>query len=92
MPTPLEDTFRNLIDEALARLLPAVVDAVTVAVSRTSKFDPDELIDVAAAGELVGKTPAAVRKAAQRGVLPCRRVGRTLRFRRGDLLALGHRR
>jgi excisionase family DNA binding protein len=46
------------------------------------------LIDAKSAAELLGMTVGAIRKAAFRGSIPCRRVGRKLRFVRSELLAL----
>lgn len=50
--------------------------------------DPDRYIDAVAAGELLGMSPAAVRRAADRGTLPSTKLGRRLRFRTGDLHSL----
>ena len=46
----------------------------------------DDLVDTSEAAELLGMTVAAVRKAVERGQLPCIRIGRRLRFRRAELL------
>jgi excisionase family DNA binding protein len=52
----------------------------------------DALLAVPQAADLLGMTPAAVNKAAQRGTLPCVRIGRRVRFRRNELLTrLGSR-
>ncbi len=48
-----------------------------------------ELLDVAQAAKLLSMTEGAVRKAAERGQLPCVRLDRRLRFRRAELLRLG---
>tara|TARA_R110002096_G_scaffold44524_1_gene119671 strand:- start:41245 stop:41601 length:357 start_codon:yes stop_codon:yes gene_type:complete len=48
-----------------------------------------ELLDVAEAAKLLSMTEGAVRKASERGQLPCVRLDRRLRFRRSELLALG---
>ena len=45
-----------------------------------------ELLTSDQAAGLLGMTPAAVRKAVERGQLPCVRLGRRLRFRRSELL------
>jgi hypothetical protein len=47
----------------------------------------DAFLDAGAAAEMLSMTPAAVRKAALRGSLPCRRLGRKLRFLRSELLS-----
>lgn len=46
----------------------------------------DELIDVARAAAMLDMSEGAVRKAVERGQIPCQRVGKRLRFRRMDLL------
>lgn len=67
--------------EVRAALLEALQQAVP-------KNDTHELMTTAEAATLLRKTPLAVRRAATRGTLPVRRIGRSLRFRRSDLLAL----
>ncbi len=47
----------------------------------------DELIDVPRAARLLSMTEGAVTKAAERGTLPCVRIGRRLRFKPAELLA-----
>jgi hypothetical protein len=46
----------------------------------------DELIDVDGAAAMLDMSVAALRKAVERGQVPCQRVGKRLRFRRADLL------
>lgn len=46
----------------------------------------DELIDVERAAAMLDMTEGALRKAVERGQVPCQRVGNRLRFRRMDLL------
>ena len=46
----------------------------------------DELIDVERAATMLDMTQGALRKAVERGQVPCQRVGNRLRFRRMDLL------
>lgn len=52
--------------------------------------DPDALLDAEDAARLLGMSPAALRRAAERGRFPVAtvRIGRRLRWRRGDLLML----
>ena len=52
--------------------------------------DPEALLDAADAARLLGMSPAALRRAAERGRFPVppMRVGRRLRWRRGDLLQM----
>jgi excisionase family DNA binding protein len=46
----------------------------------------DELIDVECAAAMLAMTEGALRKAVERGQIPCERIGNRLRFRRADLL------
>jgi hypothetical protein len=46
----------------------------------------DELIDVERAAVMLDMSEGALRKAVERGQVPCQRVGKRLRFRRADLL------
>ena len=64
--------------------------AVREEVPAATHGDPDELLDAEQAAKLVGMTPAALRRAAERGTFPvdALRIGRRLRWRRGDLVAL----
>ncbi|WP_428269481.1 helix-turn-helix domain-containing protein [Haliangium sp.] len=48
----------------------------------------EELVDVHEAAQLLQMTEGAVRKAVERGQVPCTRVGRRLRFRRSELLRI----
>ncbi len=52
--------------------------------------DPDTLINAEEAARLLGMSPAALRRAAERGrfSVPPIRIGRRLRWRRGDLVRL----
>lgn len=52
--------------------------------------DPDALLDAEDAARLLGMSPAALRRAAERGrfQVPPLRLGRRLRWRRGDLIQL----
>ena len=47
----------------------------------------DELIDVEGAAAVLDMTEGALRKAVERGQIPCQRVGSRIRFRRMDLLS-----
>jgi excisionase family DNA binding protein len=47
----------------------------------------DELFDVERAAAMLHLTEGALRKAVERGQVPCHRVGKRLRFRRMDLLS-----
>ena len=46
----------------------------------------EDLVDSTEAADILGMSVAALRKAVERGQIPCLRVGRRLRFRRADLL------
>ena len=52
----------------------------------------DELVDVERAAVMLDMTEGALRKAVERGQVPCQRVGNRLRFRRMDLLSNSGRR
>lgn len=49
----------------------------------------DELLDVERAAQMLGMSAGALRKAVERGQVPCERIGTRLRFRRLDLLTSG---
>src|SRR5512144_1044255 len=51
----------------------------------------DELLDVGRAAQMLGMSAGALRKAVERGQVPCERIGNRLRFRRMDLLTSGTR-
>ena len=61
-----------------------VADAVQ---DEIRKVLEDELIDVERAAVMLDMTEGALRKAVERGQIPCQRVGARLRFRRMDLLS-----
>ena len=89
MRLPMQDS--TFLDLALAALrdhaLPLVRDVIREELGRFSGKDPERLVGAEEAARLLDMTPAAVRKAALRGSLPSRRIGRRMRFRVGDLLA-----
>ena len=72
---------RNLMREIVAEAIQTEI---------RSALD-DELLDVASAATILDMTEGALRKAVERGQIPCQRVGSRLRFRRMDLLG-GHQR
>jgi predicted DNA-binding transcriptional regulator AlpA len=53
--------------------------------------DPDRLLTVDEAAQILSMTPNAIRRAVDRGTFPSpvKRLGRRLRFRLGDLLQSG---
>jgi Arc/MetJ family transcription regulator len=52
----------------------------------------DELLDVHRAAQMLGMSAGALRKAVERGQVPCERIGTRLRFRRMDPARLGRER
>jgi excisionase family DNA binding protein len=90
----------NDIDDVVTERLSALVglaSVVTRLAARVERLeqnleilrrgDPDQLLDTEQAAQLLGMSEAAVRQAARRGRLPAEYRGRSLRFRRGALLA-----
>ena len=75
-PEELRAIVREAIDEALAVRRPAPSDT------------PPEWIDTSVAAALLGVSTRQVAKMAKAGDLPHGNVGRLLRFRRSDVLAL----
>lgn len=71
----VNEYFKKLFREAVKAEFATVMDG--------------ELLNVAEAARILSMTEGAVRKAAERGQLPCTRLDRRLRFRRAELLALG---
>jgi excisionase family DNA binding protein len=93
---------RQISSEDLAAALTALVllpDQVTLLQARVHQLeeevrrlqlgDPEQRLDTEQAAALLGMTTGALRAAAARGIAPAIRLGRRLRFRRGDLLAWG---
>lgn len=73
----------ELVQDELKKLFREVVNAEFATVM------DGELLNVAEAARILSMTEGAVRKAAERGQLPCVRLDRRLRFRRAELLRLG---
>jgi len=92
MPIDLAKELRTAVADLVPELEDRLRRAVREEVHRASRAgDPDELLDANHAAKLLGLTAAALRRAAERGqgVVPCvRGLGRRLRWRRGDILAL----
>jgi hypothetical protein len=70
----IEDLIRRIVADAMRAEL------------RASPLAADRLVDAEEAGKLLGMSAAAVRKAAVRGQIPSRKVGRRRRFAIGELL------
>ena len=68
-----------------ARSLMKEIVAEAVQTEIRSALD-DELLDVESAAEILDMSEGALRKAVERGQIPCHRIGSRLRFRRMDLL------
>jgi hypothetical protein len=64
-----------------------ILELIASAVPKTNKAE-EPLLDAHAAGKILGRSAPAIRMAAYRNAIPCVRVGRLLRFRRSELLAL----
>jgi hypothetical protein len=86
----LKRELMNLLRSPEARR--TIVDIVhaTIEQDRSAEAD-DGLLDAEGAADVLAMTPGAVRKAVLRGSLPCRRIGRKLRFVRSELLAAAKR-
>ena len=69
-----QDDLRGLMREAIRHELRAVLD--------------EELLDTKQAAVVLNMSEAAIRKAVERGQIPCQRMGRRLKFRRSELLGL----
>jgi helix-turn-helix protein len=72
----VRDYFRDL-----------VADVVREQLHDPANQNPGQLLTTEEAAPLIGMTPSALRRAAERGTIPCRRIGR--RLRRGDGSASG---
>lgn len=83
----LRRAFRAVAPEALELIRRVVREEI----GRAWREDPEKLIGIEEAAGRLGLSVAAARKAAWRGALPVRRVGRRLRVRLGDLAAPEHR-
>lgn len=76
----LEDQVAELTGEI--RQLRAEVGQLKGAFAKSN----DKLVDVDEAATLLKMSPAALRKAAARGTIPCERIGRRLRFHTAELM------
>jgi hypothetical protein len=84
--------FRSGIAAARDLLSEIVRTVVREELGSFSGHDPEELLDAHQAAKLLGTTPGALRRACERGRGPAQpvRIGRRLRWRRRDLVQLGH--
>jgi hypothetical protein len=88
---PIDEAIRSAVAAALADLLPGAVEAaVMTAASKLQLGDAaEQMLDAGGYGQLVGQTAAAARRAEERGTgfVPAIRLGRSLRWRKRDVLA-----
>lgn len=89
-----EDLIQQCVEAATPALAEAVADRVVEALIpellRLPQGNPDDLLDSEHAAAMLGMTPGALRRAAERGTAPVvgRKIGRLWRWRRGDILAV----
>lgn len=86
------------LGEGLASVLDVIQPALEALIRRVLReevprlvsLDPDQLLDAEQTAGLVGMSPSALRRAAERGRFPVEpvRIGRRLRWRRGDIVSL----
>lgn len=89
-PADLSAALSELLEQVPAvQELRRELDDLKQRVKVLEAGDPEELVDSVKAARVLGMTVVAVRIAAYRGRIPSRRLGRRLRFRLGDLFALG---
>ena len=87
-PAPPETLIVTVDLTTLQRFVQeAVRDAVRDGVARNQAADADALLTAEQAAALTGRTANAIRVASSRGLLPSVRQGRSVRFRRSDVLA-----
>ena len=72
-----EEQLRRIVTDALRDVLRAEREAAT---------SDDDLLDVAQTAAVLGITTADVYQRRHRGTLQAIKIGRSIRFRRGDLL------
>jgi len=80
-----------LRDPALREEIKAIVRAEERSTSANDVDTVEPLIDAREAGKILGTSAPAVRAAAFRGTIPFVHVGRLLRFRRSELMAIVRR-
>jgi len=78
------DVLRLAATDARSLMKEIVAEAVQTEIRSALE---DELIDVARAAAMLDMSEGALRKAVERGQVPCQRIGNRLRFRRMDLIA-----
>ena len=70
----IQGRLHEIVREAVRAEIRAVLD--------------EELVDIKQAAQILNMSEAALRKAVERGQLRCIRLGRRVRFRRSELLAV----
>ncbi|MEP6652257.1 MAG: hypothetical protein ABJA82_02800 [Myxococcales bacterium] len=81
MTPTIEAVLRALVREEVAAALAAQQPTQEVPVN-----DDGPLLDLVDAAALAGMTAAALRARAYRGTIPVTRIGRSLRFKRSDII------
>lgn len=76
----------SAVRDAVRAILPELRDELASAVRLATA---DRLVGVDEAAEILGTSPAAVRKRVERGTLKVVRHGRSIRVRVSDLVGLG---
>ena len=83
----MTSSLNDLVEELpVVKQLRQEVEQLREEVRTLRAGDPDQLLDSARAAELLGLSVGALRARASRGRIPAKRIGRRLRFRRGDLV------
>lgn len=84
------DTTRIVLAdiETIKATFEPLIERIEKAIATADHHDPGERLRVDEAAALLHVTPAALRKRCARGDVKFERLGRALRFKRGDLLAL----
>lgn len=72
------DELREMLEDAVRRGLEG----------RAERSEPPEWLDANGAAELLGVTPRTVRKRVASGALRASRIGKLLRIKRADVVAL----
>src|SRR5262245_51377200 len=89
LPTDVEEEriMCNVVVVSAEELAALVEAVVRRALDQRASIEASEWVDARGAAALLGVSSRQIAKLAQRGELPCARVGKLLRFRRSDVLA-----
>ncbi len=93
MNATFEDVVATAVAKAIAPVLAELKELRVELAALRQAGDPDEVIDVKSVAAMVGKTEAALRRQVERESFPVApvRIGRALRFRKADIVALTRR-